>query len=242
MPGATGPAVQCRRVTGSREPTRPPHHQIIVLLACIFPWSSPGRRCCLVIRAPFHTPVQGAGALRQPDLRPGRGKWHGGSRETTGWRCCGWLDLWDARDLLLWEARVAAACGLQQPRVLLSLQPAGGFPHQQGHRLPADQQSGAGLSAWGRGDQRRSVQTRRGTDQNREGGRRRERDEGANTWGRARDIQGGAAWMNTLRLVWDEKIKDCVTGCANRSLDWFVLEEEKAKCIFCLRNTTQKHF
>lgn len=164
MPGAARPAVQCRCVTGSGEPTRPPHHQIIILLACMFPWSSPGRWCCLFIGAPFHTPVQGAGALCQPDLRPGRGKWHGGRRKTTGWRRCGWLDVWAVRGLLLCEPRVAAACGLQQPRVLLSLQPPGGFPHQQGHRVPADQQSGAGLPAWGRGDQRRSVPTRSGTN------------------------------------------------------------------------------
>lgn len=197
----------------------------------MFPWSSPGRCCCVFIGAPFHTPVRGAGALRGPDLRRGRGKWHGGRRKTTGWRRCGGVDLGDVRGWLLCQPRAAAASGLQQPGVLLSLQPAGGFPHQPGHRVPADQQSGAGLSARGRGDQRRSVPTRSGTDQNREGGRRRERHEGANPRGRDRDIQSGAAWMNTLRSVWDEKLKVCVTGYANKSSYWLVLKEEEAKCI-----------
>lgn len=226
MSGVTRPALQCWCVTG-RGPSCPPHHQIILLLAGLFSWSSPGRRC-FSFGAPFHTPLQRAGALRQPDLRPSRRKWHGRRRKRTDRWCCRWL--WEVNRLLLGEPRAAATCGLQQPGVLLPLQPAGGFPHQQGYCGPADQQRGAGLSAWRRGHQRRSVSTRSGTNQNGEGGRRR--DEGANARRGGGDIQGAAAWMTAVRMAWYEKLKAHVTGCSNKSL--YCLIQKKQKCHLLL--------
>lgn len=222
MSGVTRPALQCWCVTG-RGPSCPPHHQIILLLAGLFSWSSPGR-CCFSFGAPFHTPLQRAGALRQPDLSPSRRKWHGGRRKRTDRRCCRWL--WEVRRLLLGRPRAAATCGLQQPGVLLPLQPAGGFPHQQGHCVPADQQSGAGLSAWRRGDQRRSVSTRSGTNQTGEGGRRQDARRGGG------DIQSGAAWMTAVKMEWYEKLNAHVTGCSNKSLDCLI--QKKQKCHFLL--------
>lgn len=228
MSGVTRAALQCWRVPG-RDPSCPPHHQIILLLAGLFSWSSPGR-CCFSLGAPFHPPLQRAGALRQPDLRASRRKRPGGRRKRADGRCCRGRDLGEVRRLLLGGERAAATGGLQQPGVLLPLQPAGGFPHQQGHCVPADQQSGAGLSAWRRGDQRRSVSTRSGTNQNGEGGRRR--DEGANARGGGGDIQGGAAWMTAVRMAWCVKRNALVTGRSNKS--WDCLIQKKQKCHFLL--------
>lgn len=235
---------QPQPTTRGRDPTCAPHHQIVLSLAGSSSWSSQG-----ACRAPFNVALQRSGALYQlgrwAGERKGQCRWCRWSRtERTDGHEWAWL-LREIRGMFFSKSSTAAACGFQQHSLLLPLQPPCGFPPQQGHSESADQPGGEGVPTRGGGDQRCSVPTGSGSDQNREERTWREWYGGTDSTRRHRDICP-ASWIevqNGERLS-GQSWAECKSVCTGIKGVWGCRISRRLQCwrvffIYCNRLSCQ---